>query len=112
MNRTPLVAALAGLATGVGLVAFAVEWTTAAVVGLVYAGAAYFVLASDRSLLEASPDFEGRAATVAYGIGVFALSVSPLAFGRRTAGGDLDPVFVVWLAGVIAFLEFARPAAE
>ncbi|MFC4988684.1 hypothetical protein [Saliphagus infecundisoli] len=112
MNQTPLLAVLVGLAIGVALVRFAVGSTTALVVGLVYTGAAYFVLASDRSLLEASPDFEGRAATVAYGIGVFALSVSPLAFGRRTAGGDLDPVFVVWLAGVIAFLEFARSAAE
>lgn len=112
MNRTLLLAAFVGLAIGVALVGFAVEWTTALVVGLVHAGAAYFVLASDRSLLEASPDFEGRAASVAYAVGVFALAVSPLAFGRPGAGGDVDPVFVVWLAGVITFLEFARSTAK
>ncbi|OYR81793.1 hypothetical protein DJ84_12095 [Halorubrum ezzemoulense] len=83
---------------------------TAVGTAAVYAGAAYFYLAFDVSLLAAAPRFEGRTDRIGYGVGLFGLSVTPLLFGHY-AGEDAAVFgFVVAFFGAVAFLTLSEQA--
>jgi len=73
----------------------------------VYAGTSYFYFAFDVSLLGEAVRFDDRVDRVGYAIGLFGLSVSPLAFARYF-GQESEAMipFVIWFMGVIAFLLF------
>jgi hypothetical protein len=105
-------AVLCGALVGLGTYGFLVaDWFVAGGTATVYAGAAYFYLAFDTSLLGRAIRFDETADRVGYAIGLFGLSVSPLAlanvYGRD--GTSALPL-VVLLVGTIAFLLLASQA--
>ncbi|SMP31801.1 hypothetical protein [Halobellus salinus] len=108
MNRRLVVAIGVGVAVGAAYFGLLVpDWFVALGAATVYAGAAYLYLASDGPLLGSSPRFEDRIDRVGYAIGVFGVSVSPLAFAQHYGGGTATVAFVGWTVGVIAFVRLA-----
>ncbi len=110
-DRALPLAAVTGLAVGAvvygGLVAAPfVALGTATV----YAGAAYFYLAYDLSLGATAVEFDDRTDKLGYAVGLFGVSVSPLALAGQYGGDRV--VFVVWITGVVAFLLFAPRADD
>ncbi|ELZ40077.1 hypothetical protein C463_16282 [Halorubrum californiense DSM 19288] len=105
------------LAVGVGLsVAFGVHQLapvrpTTFGTAAVYAGAAYFYLGFDVSLLGEAPRFSDPVDRVGYGLGLFGLSVTPILFAHY-AGGDDGAVlgFVIAFFGAVAFLTLSEQA--
>jgi len=89
------------------------DWFPALGVAAIYAGAAYFYLAYDRSLLGTQVKFTDRRDRAGYAVGLFGLSVSPLAIGEYADLGE-STVFglIVWVMGVIAFLLLSTAAAH
>jgi hypothetical protein len=79
-------------------------------IAAVYAGAAYFYLAFDLSLLAAAPRFDDRADRLGYGTGLFGLSVTPILFGHYAAGDAAILGFVVAFFGAVAFLTLSEQA--
>jgi hypothetical protein len=118
MNRALPLAVPCGAVTGVGVHRLLVPDPFVAVgVAAVYAGVAYLLLAFDLSLLAEAPRFETRPDRLGYAVGLFGVSVSPLAFAERYAVGATAVAFYVWFIGVVAFLFLAplardRQAAE
>jgi hypothetical protein len=111
VNRNLVVAVGVGAAVGAAYFALLVpDWFVALGTAAVYAGAAYLSLASDGPLLGASPRFEDRVDRIGYAIGVFGVSVSPLAFAQYYGGGSATVAFVGWAVGVIAFLRLSATA--
>jgi hypothetical protein len=104
------------LATGVGLLAALGVYQlvpylpTALGTAAVYAGAAYFHLAFDVSLLAEAPRFEDRTDRIGYGLGLFGLSVTPLLFGHYADGDAAVFGFVVAFFGAVAFLTLSEQA--
>ncbi|WP_135821515.1 hypothetical protein [Halostella litorea] len=109
----PLAVAFGLLAGGLVREFLLTHWFPALGVAAVYAGAAYFYLAFDLSLLGTQVEFTSRRDRVGYAVGLFGLSVSPLAFGEY-AGLSEPTVFglIVWLMGAIAFLLLSTAAAH
>lgn len=111
MNREFVAAAGVGAVVGVGFFTLLVaDWFVALGTGAVYAGGAYLYLASEGSLVGVSPRFEDRIDRVGYAVGVFGVSVSPLAFAQFYGGGTATVAFVAWTAGVLAFLRLSATA--
>jgi len=92
---------------------FLSDWYSALAVGTIYAGVAYFYLAFDIALLGSHVEFNARSDKIGYAIGLFGVSVSPLALGAYT-GLQESAVFgiIVWVIGMIAFLVLATTAAQ
>ncbi|WP_121820326.1 hypothetical protein [Halostella salina] len=89
------------------------HWFPALGVAAIYAGAAYFYLAFDLSLLGTQVEFAERRDRVGYAVGLFGLSVSPLAIGEYAGLGESTVYgLVVWVMGVIAFLLLSTAAAH
>ncbi|MDS0300198.1 hypothetical protein NDI76_15735 [Halogeometricum sp. S1BR25-6] len=113
-GRSLPLAVVFGLLVG-GLVYrfFLPDWYPALGIAAIYAGAAYFYLAFDVSLLGAQIEFTDRSDKAGYAVGLFGLSVSPLALGESVGLRDSAVVgVIVWLLGVIAFLLLATTAAH
>lgn len=111
-DRPLLIAALSGGVAGlVGFQGFGATGRVAAVIGILYAAAGYFYAASGSSALEPTFSFAERSDAIAYGVGLFGLGLSPMAFGQYYTDADVDPVFLLWFVGTIAFLLFASRAA-
>jgi hypothetical protein len=112
MDRALPTALVVGLLVGVvahGLLVS--DWFVVLGLSTVYASCTYFLLAFDLSLLEPVFRFDERADRVAYGLGVFGLSVSPLALAERYGGGGTATlVFVLLFVGVIAFFLLVTKA--
>ncbi|MDS0294985.1 hypothetical protein [Halogeometricum luteum] len=113
-ERSLPVAVVFGLLAG-GLVylLFLPDWYPAVGIAAIYAGAAYFYLAFDISLLGAQIEFSDRPDKAGYAVGLFGLSVSPLALGEYV--GLRDPAvigIIVWMVGMMAFLLLATTAAQ
>ena len=110
MNRALPLAAGVGLLAALGLYQLVPYFPTALGTAAVYAGAAYFYLAFDISLLAAAPRFEDRTDRVGYGLGLFGLSVTPVLFGHY-AGDDAAVFgFVIAFVGAVAFLTLSEQA--
>jgi hypothetical protein len=111
VTRALPLAAGVGLLAALGLYQLVPSLPTALATAAVYAGAAYFYLAFDLSLLAAAPRFDDRADRIGYGLGLFGLSVTPVLFGH--AAGYDDPTvlgFVVAFFGAVAFLTLSGQA--
>ena len=114
VNRPLPVAAAFGVLVGALVYRFCLpDWYPTLAIAAVYTGTAYFYLAFDISLLGTQVDFDARADKLGYGIGLFGLSVSPLALGEYAGLPESAVVgVVVWLTGMIAFLLVATTAAH
>ena len=89
------------------------DWYPALGVATIYTGAAYFYLAFDISLLGTQVEFTDRSDKIGYAIGLFGLSVSPLAIGEYTGLQDLAVIgIIVWIMGMLAFLLLMTTAAH
>jgi len=112
MDRALPVAALFGVSIGLGAYWFLVpNWFVVAGVSAVYAGAAYFYLAFDLSLLGRTARFDDRTHRIGYAVGLFGVSISPIAVAQYYGPGDETVLpLVVVLFGVIAFLDLASKA--
>lgn len=114
MNRHLPIAVFCGLLVGLGLYWVVVpDWRVALATTAVYAGAGYFYLAFEGSLLDDGIQFEDRADKLGYAIGLFGLSVSPIALTLDSGPRDEATVTVIVLfVGVIAFLLLVSNAQQ
>jgi hypothetical protein len=105
-------ALVVGLLLGVGVHELLVaDWFLALGLATVYASSGYFLLAFEVSLLDTVFDFEDRTDRLGYGLGVFGLSVSPLALAEQYgSGGTATLVVVLLFVGVIAFFLLVSKA--
>ena len=111
MNRALPLAVGVGLLVGGGLYRLVPRVPVALATAAVYAGATYFSLAFDLSLLAEAPRFDDRADRIGYGVGLFGLSVSPLLFAQYAGSDDAAVVgFVVAFFGAVAFLTLSEQA--
>ncbi|MFA1609677.1 hypothetical protein [Halobellus rubicundus] len=113
MDRHLALGLAVGVAVGAALYVLLVpDWFVAVGTAAVYAGAAYFALATDASLLGEWLRFDDRADRLGRAVGLFGLSVSPLAFASYYGGRSAAFALVVWFMGVLAFLLLAAKASE
>lgn len=108
------VAGLVGSVSGAVVYLFLLpDWFPALATAATYAGAAYFYLAFDISLLGTHIEFTDRTDRLGYAVGVFGVSVGPLALGEY-AGLPNSAVagVVVWQFGLIAFFLLSATAAH
>ncbi|MCD2201354.1 hypothetical protein LPA44_15895 [Halobacterium sp. KA-4] len=92
---------------------FLPDWYPALVIAAIYVGAAYFYLAYDLSLFGAQIKFADRSDKIGYAVGVFGLSVSPLALGEYAAlQASAVAGIIVWVVGILTFLLLATKAAH
>lgn len=107
-------AVLCGLLVGLGMYWFLVpDWHIALGTAAVYAGAGYFYCAFDTSLLNSAVQFDDRMDRLGYAIGLFGLSVSPIAFALYYGQQDDTTLpFVILFLGVIAFLLLVSQAQQ
>jgi hypothetical protein len=108
------VAGLVGVVSGVVVYQFLLPaWVPALATAATYAGAAYFYLAFDVSLLGTRVEFTARTDRLGYAVGLFGASVGPLALGEY-AGLSTPAVagVVVWQLGLLAFLFLSATAAH
>lgn len=114
MNRDLPLAILCGLLVGLGMYWFLVpHWYVALGTAAVYTGAGYFYFAFDVSLLGRAVRFDDRIDRLGWAIGIFGLSVSPLAFANYYGQQD-DAIFsfVILCMGMIAFLLLVSKAQQ
>ena len=108
------VAGLFGAVSGAVVYQFLLpDWFPALATATTYAGAAYFYLAFDIPLLETHVEFTDRADRLGYAVGLFGVSVGPLALGEYVglSNSGLTGV-VVWQLGLLAFLLLSATAAH
>ncbi len=110
MNRALPLAAGVGLIAALGLYQLVPYFPTALATAAVYAGAGYFYLAYDISLLAEAPRFGDRVDRIGYGLGLFGLSVTPILFGHYADGDAAVFGFVVAFFGAVAFLTLSEQA--
>ncbi|MEF8825229.1 MAG: hypothetical protein V5A27_02640 [Halapricum sp.] len=92
---------------------FLPDWFPALATAATYAGAAYFYLTFDIPLLGTHVEFTDRADKAGYAVGLFGVSVGPLALGEYAglSSSALTGV-VVWQLGLLAFLLLSATAAH
>lgn len=89
------------------------EWFPALATATTYAGAAYFYLAFDVSLLGTHVEFTDRTDKLGYAIGLFGVSVGPLALAEYARLSTLAVTgTVVWQLGLVAFFLLSATAAH
>lgn len=113
LDRSHLLAAVLGLSIGGVVYRFLItDWYFALAIAALYAGVVYFYSAFDISLLGTHLEFEYGPDKLGYAVGLFGVSLSPLALGHYAAIGP-PAIFgiAVWVAGVVAFLISATTAA-
>jgi len=89
------------------------DWYPALAIAAVYAGAAYFYFAFDISVLETPVEFDARSDKIGYAIGLFGLSVGPLAIGEYADVQQPAAIgLFVWIFGMILFLLLVTTAAH
>jgi hypothetical protein len=114
MNRALSVGGLVGLSIGVGVYwFFAQHWFVVAGLAATYAGAAYFYVAFDVSLLGRATRFDDRTDKLGYAIGLFGVASSPVAFAQYYETGEQTGVpLAILLLGVITFMHLASKAHQ
>ena len=108
------VAGLFGAVSGAVVYQFLLpDWFPALATAATYAGAAYFYLAFDVPLLGTHVEFTDREHKFGYAVGLFGVSVGPLAVSEY-AGLSNSAVagVVVWQLGLLAFLLLSAAAAH
>jgi hypothetical protein len=108
------VAGLFGAVSGAVVYQFLLpDWFPALATAATYAGAAYFYLAFDVPLLGTHVEFTDREHKFGYAVGLFGVSVGPLAVSEY-AGLSNSAVagVVVWQLGLLAFLLLSATAAH
>ena len=108
------VAGLFGAVSGAAVYhLFLPGWFPALATAATYAGAAYFYLAFDISLLGTHVEFTDRTDRLGYAVGLFGVSVGPLALAGY-AGLSTSAVTgtVVWQLGLVAFFLLSATAAH
>ncbi|QSX00328.1 hypothetical protein [Haloterrigena alkaliphila] len=102
----------AGLIAGGALrVAFGSNWFLVVAVIAVYAGWGYFAARYHRLLLREFPAFDRSTDRLGYAIGLFGVSIGPVAFGRQYTAADVSLEFLVAYLGVIGFLLASSAAS-
>lgn len=112
MNRDLPLAVVCGLLVGIGMYWVLVpDWFIAAGTAAVYAGAGYFYFAFDTS--GSATRFDDRVNRLGYAIGLFGLSVSPVAFAQYYGQQSVTtlPIVIIFI-GVIAFVLFSSNAQQ
>jgi hypothetical protein len=108
----PLAVGLGALVGATVYVSLLSDWYPALGIAAIYAGASYFYLSADVSLLGTDINFSSRTDKLGYAVGLFGLSVSPLAFGEYAGLQDSTvTVMIVGLMGTIAFLLWSTTVA-
>jgi hypothetical protein len=108
----PLAVGFGALVGGTVYISLLSDWYPALGIAAIYAGASYFYLSADVSLLGTDINFSNRTDKLGYAVGLFGLSVSPLAFGEYAGLRDSTvTVMIVGLIGTIAFLLWSTTAA-
>jgi hypothetical protein len=116
-ERTPKVAlpvaGLFGAVSGAVVYQFLLpDWFPALATAATYAGAAYFYFAFDISLL-GNVEFTDRADRAGYAVGLFGVSVWPLALGEYLGLSSSGVAGVVaWQLGILTFLLLSAAAAH
>ncbi|QWC19966.1 hypothetical protein [Halorubrum sp. 2020YC2] len=111
MKRALPLAAGVGLLVAAGVSRLVPNLPASLGTGAVYAGAAYFYVAFDISLLAEAPRFDERVDRVGYGVGLFGVSTGPLLFAHHTGAGDGGTLgFAVAFVGTVAFLTLSEQA--
>jgi predicted Zn-dependent protease len=113
-HRSLALAVATGLATGGIVYQFLLtDWFFALGVTATYAGVAYFYVAFDVPLSGQYIQFTRRHDKLGHAIGIFGLSISPLALISYAKFQQPEAIGVlVWTTGVIAFLLFASIAHD
>jgi hypothetical protein len=108
------VAGLLGVVSGATIHQFFLrDWFPALATAATYAGAAYFYLAFDIRLLETHIEFTDRADRFGYAVGLFGVSVGPLALSEYAGLSNSGMIGVVaWQLGLLAFLLLSATAAH
>lgn len=108
-----LVSVVVGVLVGGGVhQLFAPHWQVVLVTGIIYTAAAYFYFSAVPARLQPEFSFDNRTDAIGYGIGLFGLSVSPIAFGNYYTAADIDPVFLIWFIGILSHLTFATVVGQ
>ncbi|WP_251330842.1 hypothetical protein [Haloplanus pelagicus] len=108
------VAGLFGVVSGSVVYQFLLpDWFPALATAATYAGAAYFYLAFDIPLLGMHIEFTDRADRAGYAVGLFGVSVGPLALGEYVGLSNSGVIgVVVWQVGLLAFLLLSATAVH
>jgi hypothetical protein len=108
------VAGLFGAVSGAVVYHFLLpDWFPALATAATYAGAAYFYLTFNIPLLRTHVEFTDHADRAGYAVGLFGVSIGPLALGEY-AGLSRSALtgVVVWQLGLLAFLLLSATAAH
>jgi hypothetical protein len=117
-ERTPevalLVAGLFGVVSGAVVYQFLLpDWFPALATAATYVGATYFYLAFDIPLLGTHIGFTDREHKFGYAVGLFGVSVGPLAVSEYAGLSNSEVLgVVVWQLGLLAFLLLSATAAH
>lgn len=100
-----LAAALGASVGGIVRVFLLPDWFFALGIATIYAGAAYFYLTYDVSLLGEHATFSDTPDGLGHAVGVFGLSITPLALVEYASFRNPEIVGVLaWTTGTIAYL--------
>lgn len=111
MDRSVPLACCGGLLVSIGAYwLFGTGWFVSVATGAAYAAAGYFWLATEASPLVPGVAFENRTDRLAYAVGVFGVSVTPLALADHYVDATTTAVPMISYLGVIAFLSMASAA--
>ncbi|WP_440763330.1 hypothetical protein [Natronorubrum sp. DTA7] len=92
-------------------VAFSSNWFLIAAVIAMYTGWGYFGVRYHRLLLREFPAFDRPIDRLGYAIGLFGVSIGPVAFSQQFTTGDISIELFVGYIGVVGFLLSSSVAA-
>ena len=112
LNKSLPIAALIGCCIGGAVYQYLLsDWFFVAGVTAIYTGIAYFILAYDITLLGEQFTFDESYDRLGHAIGVFGLSISPLALIEHVDLQTSGSVSVlIWIFGVIAYFTIVSAA--
>ncbi|PSQ57397.1 hypothetical protein BRD22_02405 [Halobacteriales archaeon SW_8_68_21] len=111
MKRSLPVAAGVGLLAGLAVHRLVPSVPTSAGIAAIYAGATYFYVAFDISLLAEAPRFNDRVDRLGCGVGLFGVATSPLLFAHYAGVGDGSVLgFGAAFVGTVGFLTLSEQA--
>ncbi len=112
MNRVLPAGFGIGLVAGGSLrVAFESNWFLVLAVVTLYTGLGYFTVEYRRLLTREYPPFDRSVDRFGYGIGLFGLSIGPVAVSRQLTTADVSGQLFVAYLGVVGFLLVSSAAA-
>lgn len=112
LDKPLLLAILSGFCIGGTVYRFLLpDWFFAFGITAVYVGVSYFYFAYGRTVLGEHIAFENTRDKFGHAVGLFGLSISPLALVEYAGFQTLEVIGVlVWTTGTIAYLLFASSA--